>query len=202
MSDQPSTILQGHLDRLRAGDPSARDALLALAYANLRRLAARMFGQFPAVRRWEDTDDVSNNAALRLWKALEELRPPTARDFYRLAALQIRRELLDLTRHYKGPEGLGARHESALLGVSEGPGPADPSDATHDPGRLLQWTDFHRQVELLPEEERDAFDLLFYQGLPHAEAAGVLGVSEATLRRRWLAARLRLQEAMENFLPS
>ncbi len=201
MSDHPSAVLQGHLDRLRAGDPSARDALLAHAYANLRRLAARMFGQFPAVRRWEDTDDVSNNAALRLWKALEELRPATARDFYRLAALQIRRELLDLARHYRGPEGLGARHESALPEASGGPAAAEPPDPTHDPGRLAQWTDFHRRVELLPEEEREAFDLLFYQGLPHAEAARVLAVSEATVRRRWLAARLRLQEAMENILP-
>ena len=47
-------------------------------------------------------------------------------------------------------------------------------------------------MEGLPEEEREAFDLRWYQGLTQAEAALVLNVSEATVKRRWLAARARL----------
>jgi RNA polymerase sigma-70 factor (ECF subfamily) len=201
MSENQSTVLQRHLDRLHAGDPSARDELLEHAYASLQRLVARMLSQFPGVRRWEGADDVSNNAALRLWKSLEEVRPATARDFYRLAALQIRRELLDLARHYAGPQGIGARHES-VAGAPDASRPAaDPADSTHDPGRLAQWTEFHRQVDRLPDEEREVFDLLHYQDLPHAEAAQLLGISEATLRRRWLAARLKLQELMQQDMP-
>ena len=45
------------------------------------------------------------------------------------------------------------------------------ADTTHDPDRLAAWTDFHREVEALPAEEREVFDLLFYQGLSQAEAA-------------------------------
>src|SRR5262249_10707873 len=91
MSDNESTILPRHLDRLRLGDLSARDELLARAYARLQAQVVRMLGQFPGVRRWEDADDVSNNAAMRLWKALEVAKPATALHFYRLAALQVRR---------------------------------------------------------------------------------------------------------------
>jgi DNA-directed RNA polymerase specialized sigma24 family protein len=47
-------------------------------------------------------------------------------------------------------------------------------------------------VEGLPEEEREAFDLCWYQGLTQAEAALLLSVSETTMKRRWLAARARL----------
>ncbi|MFO0881717.1 MAG: sigma-70 family RNA polymerase sigma factor [Gemmataceae bacterium] len=202
MSEHPSTILQRHIERFHQGDHAAREELFAHAYGRLQRLAERMLGRFPRVRRWEDFDDVTNNAALRLWKALEDVKPATARDFYRLAALQIRRELLDLARRHQGPHGLGANHESVGAAPGEESGrAADPADQTHDPGRLAEWTDFHHQVEQLPEEERETFDLLFYEALPQADAAQVLGISEATLRRRWLSARLRLQEQLQRELP-
>jgi DNA-directed RNA polymerase specialized sigma24 family protein len=50
-------------------------------------------------------------------------------------------------------------------------------------------------------EEREAFDLLFYQGLTQAEAATVLEVSERTIKRRWQAARLRLVQTLGGKLP-
>jgi RNA polymerase sigma-70 factor (ECF subfamily) len=201
MSDNQSTILQQHLDRLQGGDLSARDALLRQAAGNLQRLVRRMLGDYPGVRRWEDADDVGQNAALRLWKALEEVRPATARDFYRLAALQVRRELLDLARHYSGPHGLGANHDSVPHRDDASPRLPEPGTSTLDPGRLAQWTDFHRQVDELPAPLREVFDLLYYQDLPQAEAAALLEVSEPTLRRRWLEARLLLQEKMKSEPP-
>jgi RNA polymerase sigma-70 factor (ECF subfamily) len=197
-----STTLQRHLDRLRSGDLSARNELLDRAYANLQRQATRMLAQFPGVRRWEDADDVNNNAAVRLWNALEEVKPTTVRHFYHLAGMQIRRELLDLARRFSGPFGLGATHESVGQSAEDSSHVvADPSDHSHDPARLALWTDFHRQVDLLPEEEREVFDLLYYQELPHAEAAELLGISESNLRRRWLAARMHLQDALKGDLP-
>jgi RNA polymerase sigma-70 factor (ECF subfamily) len=202
VSDNQPVIVQRHLDRLGAGDLSARDELIEHICAVLQRLAERMLSQFPGVRRWEGADDVSNSAAMRLWKALEAVKPATPRDFYRLAALQVRRELLDLARHHRGPQGFTGNYESVAPADSDSHVVAEPPDTTNQPERLAQWTDFHRQVERLPDEEREVFDLLFYQELPHAEAAQLLGISESTLRRRWLAARLRLQEALEHGLPA
>ena len=106
----------------------------------------------------------------------------------------IRRELLDLARRCSGAHGLGAHHAS-IAGRNEdhsvGAGP-NPSDTTHDPDRLAAWSDFHREAESLPAEEREAFDLLFYQGLSQVEAAALLDVSERTIKRRWQSAGLRL----------
>jgi RNA polymerase sigma-70 factor (ECF subfamily) len=50
-------------------------------------------------------------------------------------------------------------------------------------------------------EKRQAFDLLFYQGLSQEESAAVLGVSVRTLKRRWREARLDLAEAMRERMP-
>jgi hypothetical protein len=56
-----------------------------------------MLRGFPAVQRWADTRDVLQASLLRLLHALEEVRPSSSRDFFGLAAEQIRRELLDRT---------------------------------------------------------------------------------------------------------
>jgi RNA polymerase sigma-70 factor (ECF subfamily) len=128
----------------------------------------------------------------------------TARDFFRLAALNIRRELLDLARHHYGPLGQAARHASSS-GVSsassDDSGAAGPADLSRDPSRLAAWSEFHQQIEALPDEEREVFDLLWYQGLSQAEAAFVLEVSERTVKRRWQTARLRLHEALQGEVP-
>jgi RNA polymerase sigma-70 factor (ECF subfamily) len=47
-------------------------------------------------------------------------------------------------------------------------------------------------VDSLPDEEREVVQLLWYEGLRQPEAAVVLGISLATLKRRWQVARLRL----------
>jgi RNA polymerase sigma factor (sigma-70 family) len=72
----------------------------------------------------------------------------------------------------------------------------EPFDSTYEPRRLADWTEFHGKVEQLPEQERQVFDLLWYQGLSQSEAAAVLRVSVPTIKRRWLSARLRLKSAL------
>jgi RNA polymerase sigma-70 factor (ECF subfamily) len=200
--DDQTTQIQRCIDRLRAGDKAAREELLAHSRDRLLRLTRKMLRDFPGVKRQEETDDVFQEAAMRLWRALQEVQPTTAADFFRLAAALIRRELLDLARRHSGASGLGAQRVSRdAAGKAPAPAGVDPVDTTHDPGPLAAWTDFHNAVESLAAEERDVFDLLYYQGLLQAEAAAVLGVSERTLKRRWQAARLRLAAAMGGNMP-
>jgi RNA polymerase sigma-70 factor (ECF subfamily) len=197
--------IQACLDRLRGGDETARAELLACACERLRNLARKMVRGFPKVHRWEQTDDVLQNAVLRLHRTLQRITVASSRDFFRLAALNIRRELLDLAKHYYGPEGEGARHGTWGAGESATTagdlGPADPADLSREPARLAAWTEFHEQIEALPGEEREVFDLLWYQGLSQAEAAELLGVSERTVKRRWQSARFRLHEALQGEVP-
>src|SRR5216684_798155 len=107
----PTTIhLQGCLDRLRAGDPAAREELLRHSQERLRELTHRMLGRFGGVRRWEETDDVLQRLLMRLDPMLREIEVGTVCDYLRLAATKLRQVLLDLARYYGGPEGLGTNH--------------------------------------------------------------------------------------------
>jgi hypothetical protein len=80
-----------------------------------------MLGRFPTVRRWADTGDVLQSALVRLLGALKQVDVPSTRAFFGLAAEQMRRELLDLARHFHGPHGYGARHAAPLAAAGAGP---------------------------------------------------------------------------------
>jgi RNA polymerase sigma-70 factor (ECF subfamily) len=204
VADAPDTLVQieGWVARLQAGDRAARDALLACATERLRRLAHRMLQAYPRVRRWEQTDDVVQNALLRLCRTLSDVPPRTAADFLRLASLNIRREVLDLVKHCYGPQGHGAHHATVSPEAEDSsPLPEATAGPPWEPSRLAARGEFHRKVECLPDEEREVFDLLWSQGLSQAEAAGLLQVSERILKRRWQSARLRLYEALGGELP-
>lgn len=183
-SDLPDTATQVLLRRAATGDEAALDALLRHCCDRLERLTRRMLGDYPRVRRWAETDDVLQSALVRLVNALRSVKPTTTRDLLALAALQIRRELIDLARRFYGPEGIGAHHDSHAA--------VEPADARQEPASLAQWGELHEAIGRLPDEEREVVDLLFYQGLSQAEAAGLLGVSVRTVQRRWHDALCRL----------
>jgi RNA polymerase sigma-70 factor (ECF subfamily) len=168
--------------------PAALAALIDRTCARLKALASRMLRQYPVVARWEQTDDVLQNALVRLCRALTAAPPRSARHFYHLAELQLRRELLDLADRYRGAHGVGANHHTDPTGGAVG-GHPDPGGG---PQTLAEWAEFHRLVERLPAEEREVFGLLWYQQLTQDEAAAVLGVSARTVKRLWQAARLDL----------
>jgi RNA polymerase sigma-70 factor (ECF subfamily) len=201
MTEASGSQLQVWIDRLGAGDPAARDELIRHACERLRRLTAKMLQDYSRLHRWEDTDDVFQNAVLRLLRALRQVTPVSVSDFFRLAAVQVRRELIDLARHYFGPEGPAARHATAGSGDGLAPAGADRPTTTDQPYRLAVWGEFHQKVDALPDDERDVFGLVWYQGLTQAEAARALDISEATVKRRWLSARLRLQAALRGEAP-
>ena len=66
-----------------------------------------------------------------------------------------------------------------------------PAPASSDSGLSPAGRRILEAIEGLPEGEREAFDLVKIQGLTHAEAAGVLGVSLRTVKR-WVSRGLRL----------
>jgi RNA polymerase sigma factor (sigma-70 family) len=188
--------LQRCLERMRAGDPAARDELLHHAYERLQRLTRKMLKGYPGVKRWAQTDDVLQNALLRLLRALQEVSPATVREFFALTTEQIRRELLDLARHYYGPQGLGTKH-ATNAGRNRTDSPRyDRTDSSDEPDALAAWCEFHEHIRTLPAEEREVVGLLFYQGLSQAEAAAVLHVTVRTVQRRWHAALLKLHQVL------
>jgi RNA polymerase sigma-70 factor (ECF subfamily) len=197
MSEPSTSPTAANLERLRAGDPDARNALLSHTRERLQRLARRMLRGYHDIGRWEDTDDVLQNALVRLSRALDAAAPTSVRHFYRLAAVQIRRELEDLADRYRGPCGVGANHQTDQHGAALA-GAAAPSE---EPASAEVWSEFHRQVEALPDDEQEVVALLWYGGLSQEAAAQTVGVSVRTIKRRWLSARLVLARALGGSAP-
>ena len=195
MHEGSNAELQRLIDLALDGDGSAREALLAHACDRLLRLTRKMFHWHADLRRWEQTDDVFQNAMIRLHRALAEVKVESVRHFFNLAAVQVRRELLDLAKHHFGPEGCGAKHHT------DGQPADDQGGALHgraeEPDDLEGWSEFHARVEKLPEDEREVVNALYYGGLTQVEAARALGVPHRTLKRRWHSARLKLYEALK-----
>jgi RNA polymerase sigma-70 factor (ECF subfamily) len=198
MSDPSAqtTQLVEWVDRMRAGDAAARDELLRGFRGRLEALARKMAGRDRRVARWVDADDVLQNALLRLLRALETVRPESTRAFFGLAAEQMRRELLDLARHYYGPEGVGANHDSAAPRPDDS-GPAhDPAAPEADPDDLERWARFHEEVTRLPVREREVVGLVYYHGWTQAQVAELFGVDVRTVRRWWESALAKLHRVL------
>lgn len=190
--------LEACLSRLAAGDPTARDELVALACERMRVLAHRMLGRYRTVRRYDDTDDVVQNALMRLHRSLVNVVPKSPERFAGLAALQIRRELTDLARKHAGPESHASHHQTDSIRidgelasrVARAAAPAEPAVA------LDRWTRLHEAAAALPDDERRLFDLAWYLGVQQEEAAVVLGCSVRTVKRRWEQVKDKLRSAL------
>lgn len=195
-SSSTTTKVAAALCRLRQGEESARAELISHAQERFRLIASRMLRNFPHVGRWEATDDVLQTALIRLHQALIEIVPNDPQHFVRLATLQIRRTLIDFSRRYQGPEGLAENHETKQIGEQAPPSHERFVDS-QEPQSLEEWTHFHEAVAALPEDERCVFEMVWYQGMSQAEIGEVLGLSERTVRRRWIQARLWLAERLE-----
>lgn len=184
------TQLQGLLRQSLAGNSAAKEALLHHACDRLLKLTRKMFRGHPGLRRWMQTDDVFQGSLVRLHRALSRVEVLDTRHFFSLATVQIRRELLDLSRKTFGPHGIGRNHHTDFQ-------PADENGGTlhrvaDEPEDLERWEAFHQRAESLPVEEREVFGLLYYEGLEQLDAARILGVSERTIRNRWNRAKLLL----------
>jgi RNA polymerase sigma-70 factor (ECF subfamily) len=186
--------LHAYVERLRAGDRAATDVFLCRVCGRLERLARGMLRGFPNVKRWADTDDVLQSALMRLLHTLRATQPENTRHFANLAAMHIRRELLDLARHF--------RNRFDLPRGADGEGPTDvPDPGSAGAEDLDLWGAFHEQVDQLPAEEREVVGLTFYHGWTQAQIAELFQVDERTVRRRWRSAALKLAEALGGRLP-
>jgi RNA polymerase sigma-70 factor (ECF subfamily) len=180
MDEEPTTAaVQRYLDQL-AGDTPAERVVRALLDRAVRRLhqlcATLLYQSYPRLTRPPvnlQVDEMLGAVVERLLKALREARPANVRQFFALACQHMRWELNDLARRLD--------EQPAAVELSEGLVPTAPSSASGlspNSHRMLS------AIEGLPEEEREAFDLVRIQGMTQTEAAQVLGVSVVTVKRR------------------
>jgi RNA polymerase sigma-70 factor (ECF subfamily) len=188
------------IEQWRAGERAAADELLRAAGTRLENLARKMLRSFPNVREWAETADVFQGSVLNLLNTLHKHRPESTRHFFNLAAVHVRRELLDLARRFSGKDWI------PLSGMPEipadwGGGRFPTADRDGSAEDLELWCRFHQTVEELPPEEREVVSLVFYHDWTHGKIAELLGVDERTVRRRWRSACMRLIRRVGGRLP-
>jgi RNA polymerase sigma factor (sigma-70 family) len=204
VSDEPTAVLQGQLERAVTGDAEARRRLLELTRDRLMHHARLLLhGRYARLEPIAQTDDVVQQLYIkilqqqdRFWVDARGEPVRTMPEFFGHTSAWMRDLLCDLLRKEYGRDD----NRPAVLPLDGGPadtGPRhEPSSDTLDGEKLRRWTEFHEAAARLPDELRAVFDPLWYQGLPQAEAAALLGVAVPTVKLRWMKARLHVQEAL------
>jgi RNA polymerase sigma-70 factor (ECF subfamily) len=186
--------------RWQAGDAAAADMLLRTVGQRLEHMTRKMLRGFPAVHAHTETADVLQGSLIRLLNTLRCIQPESTRHFFNLAAMQVRRELLDLARHYRGAR-VAARAPADAQEDGAGEGPAQLAEAAAEGDDLELWCRFHEAVDQLPAEEREVIGLVFYHAWTQGQIAELFQVDERTIRRRWQSGCLRLKRLVGNQLP-
>jgi RNA polymerase sigma factor (sigma-70 family) len=197
MSEEHTTAaVQRYLNAL-AGDQPAEPivrALLDRAVGRLQLLCANLLHRkyrrltLPPLNL--QADELLSGVVERLLKAMRSVRPETVRQFFALVNQHMRWELNDLARR------LDEQPTAIELDEGKVSAPASSDSVLSFDGRRML-----AEIDNLPEDEREVFDLLRIQGLTQVEAANVLGVSTKTVQRRLNRSLLLLANELDDLRP-
>jgi len=163
------------------GDQGALDGLTPVVYEELRRLAHRYMERERPGHTLQTTALV-NEAYMRLVD-YKRMQWQDRAHFFAVAGQVMRRILVDHARSHNIKRGAGVQHvsleETAVLGGERTADLVALDDAMNALARLDQ-----RKVRII--------EMRFFGGLSVEEAAEVLKVSPATVRRDWSIAKFWL----------
>jgi RNA polymerase sigma-70 factor (ECF subfamily) len=200
MADERTTVaVQRYLNAL-AGDAPADPIVRALLDRSVRRLEwlcsnllYRSYPRLTAPPLNLQPDEMLGGVVERLLKAMRQVHPQTVRQFFALANRHIRWELNELARRLDRQPVMQQLSEGAVAAPASGS--TSGSTLTPIAGRIVE------VIDSLDEEEREIFELVRIQGLTHAEAASVVGISTKTVQRRLSRASMLLQEQLNDLRP-
>ncbi len=206
-SDQTGATLiamQDLLDSLQRGEntQAVKDQLISLAYLRLQQLAHRMLYSYDRQKLDEETNGLVAEAYLRLNRSLEDLKPETVRQFFGLAALQMRRHLLDKLRAIHG-RGEAPRPKVTSLTPSSPDGSAIEMGIANF-GSATHWTaiDVLESLDKLEEKQRECLIMQHWYGFTHQDIASLMGVSTKTVQRMTNLAFIQLNDLLKSYSPS
>jgi RNA polymerase sigma factor (TIGR02999 family) len=180
-------LLTQLLERVRAGDAAARDALFAAAYEELRRLARARLREGGRSSVLETTSLV-HECYLR-FVGVGELRAEDRRTFFAYTSQVMRSLIVNSVRERRAQRRGGDTPHLTLSAALE-PG------LSSDEETVLK---VHDALEVLGQAEgrlAQVAEMRYFGGYTEAEIAEALDVTERTVRRDWEKARLILKEAL------
>lgn len=178
MSTRPQPVTQLLVD-WGNGDNRALEKLTPLVYQELKRLAARYL-------RRERSDHTLQSTALvhEAWLRLIDQRQvhwQNRAQFFGVAAEMIRRILID---HARGRQAAKRGDGAIKLTLDEALFTPDRRDLD-----LVALDDALKDLARLDPQQSRLVELRYFAGLSIEESAEVLGVSPATVKREWAAAK-------------
>jgi RNA polymerase sigma factor (sigma-70 family) len=117
-----------------------------------------------------------------------------------LGAVQIHRELVDLTRRYAAAASYQANHGTNVFHDTSGIRHFVDEAAVTDE-LLDRWERFHQAVEGLAAEQKEVFRLVWYLGTDQKTIATMMGCSERSVKNYWRQAREALKAALDGERP-
>ncbi len=161
------------------GDLKARDQLMTVVYAELRRLAAAHLRRERGSHTLQPTALV-NEAYLRL-AAQDRTDWKNRAQFFGIAAQMMRRILVDHARAHRAAK----RPEmSGRVFLHEWSATVEPPDC-----KLLDLDDALTDLEALDQRLARIVELRYFGGLSEQEVALVVGASRSTITRDWQTAK-------------
>lgn len=181
MAKTETTEITALLIRLRQGDHSAQEELLAKVYQELRRIAQQQMNGERAGHTWQATDLV-HQAYLRLFDGATDFE--NRAHFFAIAARQMRRLLVEHARG-KAADKRGGDFRQVSLSDARDLGVSMDLD-------LLALDEALTRFEALYPRACRVVELRFFAGLTEVETAELLGISLTTLKREWNFAKVWL----------
>lgn len=215
LSDETLAELKTHIERAAGGDRQAWNRVFELSYEIVRERVRSILGySFPRLIGAHDATSVTNQLYLKLHQTLvggddtsmgthssgptftetppsapvektPSQRVTTLPDYLRLIAWFTRNLLITLAeKHDRRPKAV---NDSNPVMAGE------PDRAAAGPEWEASWRELHSDgLNRLSADEREVFEQRYYNGLSAAQIGAISGVSEKTIRRRWVAAMEKL----------
>lgn len=197
MNESPQSSVSRLLARARRGDHEAFDDLLPLVYDELRRLAELQR------RRWEGNETLNATALVHeAYLRLVDQSAPEYRDrahFLAVASRAMRHILIDYARRRAAQKRGGRLRRLSLEEIESALKRAeDPADA-RDEALLALEKSLERLEQEDPRQSR-IVECRFFGGMTIPDTAEALGISPATVKRGWAAARVWLYRDLRRAL--
>jgi RNA polymerase sigma factor (TIGR02999 family) len=171
---------------LRVGNRETIDRLIPMLYDELRQIAHRHLSARPAGATL-DTTALVNEAYLKLVDQSNAQWNDRVH-FLAVAAIAMKQILMDRAKA-RASRKRGGDHTRVTLD--------DERIRAEDlPDTLLQITDALERVASIDPRLARVVDLRFFGGLTNEEIGAALGVTERTVERDWIKARMLLREML------
>ena len=175
----PDADITAQLQAWGAGESSARERVFPLVYDELRRIAHRQL-RHERSGHTLDTTALVHEAYLRLASVTSQ-EWENRSHFYAIAAIAMRRILVDYARRYRTEKRGDAPRRVSLTDTTL------VADTRAD--TLLAVDEALTELARIDPRLSHVVECRFFAGLTEEETAGILGVTSRTVRRDWTKAK-------------